>query len=71
MSWPRKQPVDRPITGTVISRSGATYQVRTAGGRVITAASAASWAVGIEVVVLAGQIIGAAGRAKTATVYEV
>jgi len=62
---------EQPVAGTVISKSGAAYRVRTPSGRMIPATSGATWPVGSGVVVLAGEIIGASGLRKSAKVYQV
>jgi len=62
---------EQPVSGTVISSSGATYRVRTGSGRILTATATATWTVGTSVTVLGGVIIGAAGRQKTAKIYQV
>ena len=64
-------PPPQATTGTVVGRTGTTYQVRTGAGRTITAESATLYAIGDPVTVLAGQIIGRAGRPQPSIIYEV
>lgn len=70
MSILKQQPV-QPITGTITGRSGATYRITTPSGRVLTAKSAETYTIGDPVVVLAGQILGRAGRPQPSKIYEV
>lgn len=65
---PRKE---QPVSGTVIGRTGTTHRVRTRSGKVIAATSPTTWAVGAAVTVLAGEILGAAGRHRPSKVYQV
>jgi len=62
---------EQPVSGVVTSRSGATYRVRTGSGRILTATATSAWTIGAIVTVLGGVIIGAAGRQKTAKIYQV
>lgn len=71
MSIIGKQPAQQPITGTITGRDGLTYRLTTASGRVLTAQSSATYTIGDPVVVLAGQIIGRAGRPQPSKIYEV
>lgn len=66
-----KQQQTQPITGTVTGRDGATYRITTGSGRVLTTQSTATYTIGDPVVVLAGQIIGRAGRPQPSKIYEV
>jgi hypothetical protein len=61
----------QPITATITGRSGATYRLTTASGRVLSAQSTETYTIGDPVVVLAGQIIGRAGRPQPSKIYEV
>jgi hypothetical protein len=66
----KTQPV-QPITGTITGRNGSSYRITTAAGRVLTAQSAETYTIGDPVVVIAGQIIGRAGRPQPSKIYEV
>lgn len=66
-----KQPAQQSITATVTGRSGTTYRLTTASGRVLSAQSAETYTIGDPVVVLSGQIIGRAGRQQPSKIYEV
>lgn len=66
-----KQLQPAATTGTVITRSGNVYRVRTGSGRIVVAESAEVWAVGATVTILSGQIVGRAGSMPTTKIYEV
>lgn len=59
------------ISGTVIGKNGTTYRVRTGSGKVITATSSKPWAIGSEVTVLSGEIIGGSGLQRTQKTFQV
>lgn len=59
------------LTGTVIGKKAGLYQVRTASGKVITATSSISWAVGSGVTVLSGEIIGGSGLQRKQKTFQV
>ncbi|MGD9948919.1 MAG: hypothetical protein AB7U29_10625 [Desulfobulbus sp.] len=62
---------EQPVSGTVIGRAGTLYRVRTGSGKVITATSSSTWAIGSGVTVLAGEIVGKAGRMMPTKIYRV
>ena len=59
------------LTGTVIGKNGTTYRVRTGSGKVITATSSKSWAIGSGVTVLSGEIIGSSGLLRMQKTFQV
>lgn len=61
----------QPVTGEVIGRIGSQYRVQTGSGKVILATSSTSWAIGSGVTVLAGEIVGPAGRPQPSKIYQV
>nr|WP_321465173.1 hypothetical protein [uncultured Desulfobulbus sp.] len=60
-----------PVSGIVIAKKDGLYRIRIRSGKVMTATSSVSWNIGMEVTVLSGEIIGAAGRSKSAKVFRV
>lgn len=60
-----------PVAGTISGRFDGGYLVQTTGGRTIRAESAETWIIGTPVTVLAGQIMGRAGRPQSEKIYEV
>ena len=61
----------QPMTGEVVGRIGSQYRVQTGSGKVITATSATAWPIGAGVTVLAGEIVGPAGRSQPSKIYPV
>jgi len=59
------------VSGTITGRFAGGYLVQTTGGRTVRASSPETWIIGTPVTVLAGQIIGKAGRLQPSKIYEV
>lgn len=60
-----------PQAGIVIGRFDGGYLVRTGSGRTLRATAHDTWIIGTPVTVLAGQILGRAGRPQPSKIYEV
>jgi hypothetical protein len=61
----------KATAATIVAVDTGGYRVQDDAGRITRAASVTVWPVGARVMVLAGQIIGRAGRAAVRKIYEV